>query len=86
MSNNGLNVFTGRLNISAREAGECELRIRAIHTRYPQYSYTQVLNACIEMCSRHIEQSRVTLNYLYSGASRYVEQFEEIIIEQQEHS
>lgn len=73
--------FTNMFKISTKEAGECEELIRLIHATYTQYSYAQVLNACCEMCSRHIDPSRVTLKCLSLNMSKYIEQFEEIIEE-----
>lgn len=83
-----MNVFTRMFNLAVKNAAECEIYIREVHKSYPQYSYTQVLNACRELCSRHPEASIDTLKYLYSEceqqSSRIVTQLMEIIQEQQE--
>lgn len=76
-------IFTKALHIQADDAGCCETLIRTVHASRPQYSYTDVLNACIEMCSRHPEPSRVTLKSLSLGNTWLTQQFEEIIRESQ---
>jgi len=86
-----MNVFTRMFSLAVRNAAECETYIREVHKSYPQYSYTQVLNACREMCARHPDASIDTLQYLYEACgrgqpSRYTTQLEEIIQEQQEHT
>ena len=59
-----MSIFTKSLNIQVNDAGHCETLIRSVHAKYPQCRYTDVLNACIDMCNRHPEPSRVTLGYL----------------------
>lgn len=60
---------------------DIELAVRDVHEIYPQYSYEQILLACQQIASHHIESSSITLGRVFHCIPEYKTEFEAILNE-----